>query len=312
MNYVVKKIITLIITLFVLSFLVFLAFQVISDPATAILGTQATPESVAALRHEMGLDRNVIVQYFDWLGKFLTGDFGTSWSYSLPVRDLVLQKLPVTGLIVIMAFVLMFFISIPVSIFCARKPGGILDHIMTIGGQIAMSFPAFLLGLAFSYLFGILLRLFAPGLLPEFGQDPAGYLICLFFPALALAIPRIAMTVKMMRSSILGQMSQNYVTTAYSRGNSTDQVLRRHVLRNAILPVISFMATSMAEIVAGCILVEQVFAIPGLGVLLLSSIGNRDLPVVQAIVVLIAAWVILVNFIADLLYQLADPRIRLS
>lgn len=312
MNYFAKRLFTLIITLFLVSLLAFLAFQVISDPAVAILGTSATPESLEALRHSMGLDRPVLIRYFDWLGHFLMGDFGTSYNYRIPIAGMLAGKLGITAAITILSFVIMVLASIPIGILAARFAGSILDRSLTVLGQICMAIPAVLQGILFTWIFGLILRMFIPGRFIPFSQSPSAFFVCIFFPALSIALPRIAMTAKMLRSSILQQMGENYVITAYSRGNSTLEILRRHVLRNAMIPVITFIASSMTEIVASCIIVEQVFAVPGMGVLLLSSIGNRDFPVVLAIVMILAIWVVAVNFIADLLYQIVDPRIRLS
>lgn len=312
MNYFVKRILTLIITLFIVSVLVFLAFQVISDPATAMLGTSATPEKLAALREQLGLNDPLVVRYGRWLAGFVKGDFGTSYSYSLPVSQMVGEKLPLTAGLVLISFLLMLLLSIPLGILSARHEGGALDQLLTVVGQVFMSVPSFLLGIVLTYLFGVFLKLFTPGSYVPISKSFGGWFVSLLFPALAIAVPRAAMTIKMLRASVLTQLKQNYVTTSYSRGADTRQVLNRHVLRNAIIPVITFLASSMAEMVAGGILVEQVFALPGIGVLLLSSIGNRDFPVVQTIVVFLAVWVIMVNFIADMLYQVADPRIRLG
>ena len=312
MNYFAKRLFTLVVTLFLVSLLAFLAFQVISDPATAILGTSATEESLEALRHSMGLDRPVMIRYFEWLAGFCTGNFGTSYSYRVPIAGMLAGKLGITASITILSFVIMVVAAIPLGILAARYAGSILDRALTILGQTCMAIPAVLQGILFTWIFGLMLRLFIPGRFITFSQSPASFFVCIFFPALSIALPRIAMTAKMLRSSILQQMGENYVITAYSRGNSTLEILRRHVLRNAMIPVITFIASSMTEIVASCIIVEQVFAVPGMGVLLLSSIGNRDFPVVLVIVMILAIWVVAVNFIADLLYQIADPRIRLS
>lgn len=312
MKYLLKRIFTLIITLFIVSLLAFLAFHVISDPASAMLGTSATPESLAALREKLGLDRPIPVQYMQWLLAFLQGDFGSSYSYSMPVVGMIAQKLPITALLTFLSFVVMIVIAIPLGIFSARWEGGVLDRSLTVINQIFMSIPPFLLGVVFTYLFGIGLRLFVPGSFVSYTESWPGFLNYLIFPSLAIGIPRIAMTVKMLRSSILNQMGREYVRTARSRGSTQNRILTHHVLRNAIIPVITFIATSMAEIVASSIIIEQVFAIPGIGVLLLSSINNRDFPVVQAIVMILVCWVVLVNFIADLLYQYMDPRIRLD
>lgn len=312
MKYLIKRFCTLIITLFIVSLLAFLAFHVISDPASAILGTSATPESLAALREEMGLNRPVFVQYADWLVSFLRGDFGTSYGYHMPVADMVRQKLPISTMLMFLTFVIMVVISIPLGIFSARKEGGLLDRALTVLNQICMSIPSFLMGVAFTYIFGIGLHFFVAGKFVSYTTSWTKFLRYMIFPAFAIAIPRIAMAVKMLRSSILNQMGQEYVRTARSRGSTRDRILVYHVLRNAIIPVITFLANSMAEIVASSIIIEQVFAIPGIGVLLLSSINNRDFPVVQTIVMILVLWVVVVNFIADVLYQLMDPRIRLT
>ena len=313
MKYLIKKLITLIITLFVVSLLAFLAFQVISgDPATVKLGTNATPEAIEQLREEMGLNRPIIVRYADWLLDFIRGDFGTSYSYNMPVSEMLSDKLPITFALTLLSFIFMVAISIPLGIFVAKHAGGVFDHIITILDQVVMSIPAFFVGIVFCYLFGILFKLFVPGNFVSFSQSPWQFFIYLIFPAMAMAIPRIAMTVKMLRSSIINQSGKDYVRTAYSRGNSPSSALRRHVLKNALIPVIAFIAVSMAEIVASSIIIEQVFTIPGIGRLLLASISNRDYPVVQTIVVIIATWVAVVNFIADIMYQYLDPRIRLK
>ena len=312
MKYLLKRFCTLIITLFIVSLLAFLAFHVISDPASAILGTSATPESLAALREELGLNRPIYIQYGDWLSSFLHGDFGTSYGYHMPVADMIRQKLPITSLLILFSFLIMVIISIPLGIFSARKEGGLLDRTLTVLNQICMSIPPFLMGVAFTYIFGIGLHFFVAGSFVSYTSSWSQFLRYLIFPALAIAIPRIAMAVKMLRSAILNQMGQEYVRTARSRGSTRDRILVHHVLRNAIIPVITFLANSMAEIVASSIIIEQVFAIPGIGVLLLSSINHRDFPVVQAIVMILVLWVVVVNFIADILYQLMDPRIRLT
>ena len=313
MRYLLRKLLTLIITLLIVSVLAFLAFQVISgDPATAKLGTNATEESLQALRHEMGLDRPLPVRYFEWICSFVQGDLGTSYSYSSGVAELISDKLPTTVALALMSFVFTVVFSIPLGILAAKHEGGVFDKILTVLDQIVMSVPAVFIGIIFCYVFGVTLRLFIPGEFVPYSENKAAFFRYLIFPALAISIPRIAMTVKMLRSSIIEQMHREYVVTAYSRGNTRTMALYRHVLKNAMLPTITFIAVSMSEIVAGCIIVEQVFTIPGIGRFLLASISNRDYPVVQALVVLIASWVVFVNFVADLLYQLLDPRIRLK
>lgn len=312
MKVAAKKFLTLIITLFLVSLLAFLAFQIIpGDPTTKMLGAEATPQAVAALRAQLGLDRPVLTRYLDWLGGFLTGDLGVSYSYSMPVADMLADKLPVTLLLTLLSFAFTVVLSIPIGIAVGSVENKALDALLTCVNQVVMSIPSFFLGMLACFVFGIVLRLFTPGAFVPYTESWSGCLAYLVLPALSIAIPRVAMTVKMLRASILKELKQDYVRTARSRGCSRRSILARHVLKNALIPVITFLAVSAAEIMTGTIIIEQVFTIPGAGRLLLSSIGNRDFPVVQAIVVILAAWIVTVNFIADLLYQLADPRIRL-
>lgn len=313
MKYVVKKFLTLIITLFIVSLLAFLAIGAVpGDVVTSKLGTNATPEAVAEMRAELGLDRPILVRYGHWLVHFLQGDMGVSYSYNQPVQEMVLGKLPLTAALVLMACVFMILLSFPIGVFTARHAGGIFDRIMTVLNQVIMAIPPVLVGILFSFLFGVMVRGIFPIKYISYETSISRFLLFMILPALSIAISRTAMTVKMLRASLLDEMDKSYIRTAYSRGHNRCTVLRRHALRNAVVPVIMFMAASAAEMIAASIIIEQVFAIPGIGSLLLSSIGNRDFPVVQAIVVLMAFWVVMVNFVADIISQWVDPRIRLD
>ena len=311
MKYLVKKTCALIITLFIVSLLAFLAFQIIpGDPTTQLLGTEATEEAREELRQELGLDRPALVRYFDWLGGFVRGDMGESYSYRMPVSEMLSDKLPVTALLTALSFDFTIVLSIHLVLWAGSATSRIMDLGVSVLDQIIMSVPPFFIGMLACYFLGNVLKLFVPGNFVSYTESWAGCLSYMALPALAIAIPRIAMTVKMLRSSIQSQLQQDYVRTSRSRGSSRAVILRRHVLKNALIPVISFLAVSAAEIMTGSIIIEQVFTIPGVSRLLLASISNRDFPVVQAIVVVMAAWIVIVNFAADLLYQLADPRIR--
>lgn len=313
MKYAAKRIAMLLLTMVIVSLLSFLAFDVISgDPATAMLGTQATPEKVEALREELGLNRPLPVRYVQWLGGFFTGELGVSYSYNVPVAELIAQKLPVTLCLSLLSFLLIAAVSIPLGLRAAGRSGGRLDGAGTIVNQLMMAVPPFFTGVLLTWVFSILLGWFVHGEFPGLGRNFGAALGYLLFPAVSIAIPRIAMTERMLRSTLMEEMRKDYVRTAISRGNDRGQVLRRHVLKNALVPVVTFLAQTMAEIVAGSIVVEQVFAVPGLGRLLLASIGNRDYPVVQAIVVVLALWVVLAGTIADLVNQRIDPRLRLG
>ena len=312
MRYAAKKLFTLIITLFIVSLLAFLAFQIIpGDPTTAMLGTEASPEARAELRAQLGLDQPAPVRYWEWLTGFLTGDFGTSYSYSLSVREMLGEKLVITGFLTLLSFSFTIVLSIPLGILAGSVRSRGLDRLIAALDQVVMSVPPFFVGILACYLFGIVLRLFTPGDFVSYTQDWGACLAYLVLPALSMALPRVAMTVKMLRGSVLSQLGEDYVRTARSRGLSRGEILRRHVLKNALLPTITFLAVSAAEIMTSSIVIEQVFTIPGVGRLLLSSISSRDFPVVQAIVVILAVWIVLVNFAADLLYQAVDPRIRM-
>ena len=311
MKLVLKKIISLIITLFIVSLLAFLAFQIIpGDPTTKLLGTNATPEKVAQLRSQLGLDRPVLIRYMDWLVSFVKGDFGTSYTYNRAVSTLLSDKLPVTVLLTVLSFLITAIVSFPIGIWAGNTRNKWVDHVFVILDQILMAIPPFFFGIVSCFVFGIILKWFMPGNFISLSESVSGCISYLILPAICLALPRIAMTSRMLRSSIQEELTQNYVYTARSRGLSRAGIMRRHILKNAMIPVVTFLAVSAAEIMTGTIIVEQVFTIPGTGRLLVSSIGNRDFPVVQAIVVILAAWIVIVNFAADMLNHWMDPRLR--
>ncbi len=311
MRYILKKAAIFILTLLVISILVFCAFQVIpGDPATRMLGTQATPEKVQLLREQLGLDAPGIVRYFSWLGGLLTGNLGTSYNYNMPVAELISGKIAITAALSLLSFGIVLLISIPLGILLARYANSLPDRMFMVINQLIMSIPPFFLGILFTYIFGLLLKQFTPGDFVQHSVDPGGFWGYLFFPALAIALPKSAMVVKLLRTSMVKEMSEDYVRTAFSRGNSRWQVLSKHVMRNAIIPVVTFLAVTLVDIVAGSIIIEQVFVIPGMGRLLLDSILKRDIPVAQTITMIIAAVVITVNYLADISYKYIDPRIR--
>lgn len=311
MKYVGKKLVTMCITLLLVSFLVFLCFTVIpGDPALAKLGTDATPERVEALRKEMGLDQPFMVRYGKWLFSFVRGDMGDSYSYEMPVQDMLADKVPITVTMSLLSIIMIIGISIPMGLYTARHEGGIADRVIYAVNQIIMATPAFFAGILITLLFGIVLKLFMPGGYVSYTNSIGGFLGYMIFPSLAIALPKIAMTVKLLRSGLIGEKKQDYARTAYSRGNRTRDVLYKHVLKNAMLPIITFLGMTFTDIIAGSIVVEQVFNIPGIGRILLTSISHRDYPVVMAVIVCLAAVVIVINGLVDILYQWIDPRIR--
>ena len=310
--YALKRLAVFAFTMFLVSFLSFTAFTVISgNPAQVMLGTDATPERLAALEEELGLNRPLPLRYGEWLAGFFTGNLGQSLSYRQGVGELLGGKIAVTLCLSGMSFLLIVLASFPLALLSVRWTSGPLDGIHTVVNQLCMAVPSFFTGILLSWVFGIALQWFTPGAFP--GLDHFGdALRCLFFAAVSLAIPRVAMTVRMLRGTILSELQKDYVRTAISRGSGWGEVLRRHVLKNALTPVVAFLAQTMAEILAGSIVIEQVFGIPGLGRMMVVSISNRDYPVVQAIVVMLAFWVVAADTAADLLNARIDPRLRLG
>lgn len=311
-NTILKRLGLLAVTLLLVTFLAFVAFSILpGDPTNSILGLNATQEQIDTLRAQLGLDLPLWQRYLNWLAGLFTGDLGISYNYDMPVGQLLAGRVGVTAALAGLSFVLIVAISLPLGILCARYEGGILDRALTVLCQITMSIPNFLLGFLLTFLFSLVLRWFTVGSFSAAGAQGAwDYVSYLFFPALAIALPKSAMTVKMLRGSILGEMREDYIRTAYSKGNSKGAVLWRFALRNAMIPVITFLAMTIADVVAGSIVVEQVFAVQGIGQMLVTSIGNRDYPVVQAIVAFIALIVVACNFAADALYRVMDPRLR--
>lgn len=313
MRQTVKKVISTLVTLLIVSFLLFLAFELIpGDPALAKLGTDATPEQIVQMRAKMGLDRPFLERYVAWLGSFFRGDFGTSYDYGISVSQLIVDKLPITLTMTVMAFLMMMAISIPFGIFTAKRVGGKLDSFFSSLNQVIMAVPPFFTGILITFLFGVILRLFTPGNFVSYKEDFGAFLLYMIFPSIAIALPKAAMAVRMLRSSLLSEMKNDYTRTAYSRGNDTSGVLYRHVLKNAFIPVLTFFGMALADIFTGSIIVEQVFNIPGLGRILLTSISHRDYPVVEAIIMLMAFVVILVNLVVDIIYRKIDPRISVE
>ena len=313
MKYIIKKVISMIITLVVVSLCVFLAFSIIpGDPALKKLGTEASPELIAQTREQMGLNDPVIVRYFRWFGAFLQGDMGKSYNYSVPVAGMILNKIPITLTMAIMSFLLTIVISIPMGIITAKHEGGILDRVVTVINQVIMAVPPFFSGILITFIFGMIFKLFKPGGFISYSEDFAGFVGYLIFPSIAVALPKIAMTVKMLRGSVIDEAKKDYTRTAYSRGNNTNGVLYRHVLKNALIPVITFLGMLLADMIAGSIVIEQVFGIPGISRILLTSISNRDYPVVEAIIMGIAMIVIVTNLLVDIIYRIVDPRIGIE
>lgn len=310
-KYIFKKLIFLIITLLVASFVIFLIFELVpGDPVLDKLGTRATPESIEALTIKWGLDKPFMVRYFRFVTGIFTLDFGTSYTYGMSVSSLLAEKLIINLFLSVLAIVIVTAVSIPLGIYVAKHSGGFVDKMFYPLNQVAMSVPPFILGMFITFIFGVILHLFRPGGYVSYKNDFWGFIYFLIFPAIALAIPKIAMCSRLLKSNILDESKKDYSLTAYARGNNTSGLLYKHVLKNAIMPTITFIGMIAADMIVSGIVIEQVFSIPGLGQLLVSSINTRDFPVVEAIVLMIALLIMVISFITDIIHGYLDPRVR--
>ena len=292
----IRKGVAVLIAVLALSFVTFFAFQVLpGDPAEVRLGMNASPEAVEALREELGLNDPFLVRYGRWLGGVFTGNLGDSLSYKRPVAELLWQVLPNTLLLAGMSILMILLIAFPLGLLYARFPGSAVDRAGAMVNQTLMAVPAFFLGLLISVILGLWLKVFTPGAFVAYDEGLGACLSYLFFPALAIALPKAAMTVRFLRSALLTERSKDYVRTARSKGLTEGKVLMLHMLPNALPGVRTFIGVIVSEIIAGSIVVEQVFGVNGLGRLLVRSISNRDYNVVQAIVLYIGLVVLLVN-----------------
>ncbi len=311
MRYVLRKFCTMLITLLIVSFCVFLAFSVIpGDPATQMLGTNATTAQLEALREQLGLNRPLVIRYLEWVSGIFTGNFGNSYLYNVSVSSMLKDKLPITLVLTGMSFLFIVMISIPLGVLSAKYYDRPWIRTFQFMNRLLMAIPPFFIGILLTLFLGLILRLFTPGGFVSYKVDLFSFLGYMIVPSIAVAIPKSAMTIQMLKASVLSESKLDYVRTAYSRGNSTDQVLYKHVLRNALIPIVTFLGMTLSDIVAGSIVIEQVFSIPGFGRLLIASISGRDYPVAESIIFIIAVVVMLINFLVDILYRFIDPRVE--
>jgi peptide/nickel transport system permease protein len=312
-RYLIKKLITLVILLFLVSITVYAVLFVLpGDPAQIILGINATPETLANLRAELGLDKSFWRQYAEWMGNLMTGRGNRSINYDMPVYDLIVSRLAVTGPLALMAMIFGVMISIPLGIYAARhqnRPGDLSVMFFT---QLGLATPEFWLGILLILLFSVHWGLFSAGGFPGWSADFWGSLKALLLPAFALGVIRASILTRLTRSSMLDVLREDYVRTARAKGLKEHTVVYVHALRNALIPVLTILGLQLGQLMAGAIIIENVYYLPGLGRLVFQAIGQRDLPVVREIVLFMAAAVVLVNFIVDLAYASLDPRIRLE
>jgi peptide/nickel transport system permease protein len=310
LRYFIKKLITLALLLFLVSITVFsVLFVLPGDPAQVILGIHATPESLAVLRADLGLDKSFLGQYGAWIGGLLAGRGHASIHYKMPVAELIADSLAVTGPLALMAMLFAVAISLPLGIYAARRQNSPGDVTVMCFTQLGLATPEFWFGILLIMLFSVQLGWFAAGGFPGWGSDPVGALKALLLPALALGLIRASILTRLTRSAMLDVLREDYVRTARAKGLRERTVIYVHALRNALIPVLTIMGLQLGQLLAGAIIIENVFFLPGLGRLVFHAIGQRDLPVVRDIVLFMAAAVVIVNFITDLAYALVDPRV---
>jgi len=308
--FAARRVVSLIVTLLAAALVVFFVLEILpGDPAAVMLGVQATPETLAAVRAEYGLDQPVPVRFVQWIAGMVTGDLGMSYTYRVPVATLILERLAVTVPLALIAIALSTAIAIPLGVFAAARHAKPADAGVMVFSQLGVAVPNFWFALLLVLFFSITLGWAPSGGFPGWSAGPAA-LGALALPAISLALPQAAILARVTRSAVLDALGEDWVRTARAKGLTRAQTLRGHVLRNALIPVVTIMGLQFSFLLAGAIIIENVFYLPGLGRLVFQAINQRDLIVVRDIVVLLAGLVIVINFAVDLLYAVIDPRLR--
>ena len=311
--FLFKRLITLVATLVGTSLVVFLVLEILpGNAAQLLMGPDAAPEAVEALAKKLGLDRPAAERYWDWISGLLVGDLGLSYAYSTPVGELVLERLTLTVPLALMAMTLTTVLALVAGIYAAARHNKLGDVGIMGLTQVGIAIPNFWFAILLILLFSVHLRWFSAGGFPGWNEGILSGIKALLLPALSLAVVQSAILARITRSAVLEVLREDFVRTARAKGVTQRGALWGHVLRNALIPVVTVMGLQFAELLAGTIVVESVFYLPGLGRLIFQSISNRDLIVVRNCVMLLAAMVVIVNFVVDLLYAAIDPRVKAS
>jgi peptide/nickel transport system permease protein len=309
-RYIASRLLSLTLSLIAASIVIFAVIEVIpGDPAAFMLGVNARPDTLLALRDQMGLNDPLPLRYFAWVTGMLTGDFGISWTYKTPVAELVNDRIWVSLPLAIYALFLSTIIAFPAGIIAASRRGGMGDVSIMGATQLGVAIPNFWFAMILVLIFAIKLRWFSAGGFPGW-DTPLLAIKSLTLPAIALALPQAAILARVMRSSLLDNLGEDYIRTARAKGLTRRQALWRHAVRNALIPVLTIIGLQFSFLLAGGIIIEQIFFLPGLGRLIFQSISARDLIVVESVVMLLVFFVIVVNFAVDLAYAVVDPRLR--
>jgi peptide/nickel transport system permease protein len=309
--FLVKRFATFVATLLAASVLIFAALGILPGNAAEVrLGASATPEAVAALSEQLGLNRPPVERYLRWVGGMLHGDLGLSVSYDTPVSDLIKERLAVTAPLAVLAMALTTVLALTLGLYAASRHNRLGDVGVMTASQVGIAVPNFWFAILLILLFAVKLQWFSAGGFPGWDDAPWQALKALILPAVSLAVVQAAILARITRSAVLDVLREDFVRTARAKGLSQNAVLWRHVLRNAMVPVLTVMGLQFANLVTGTIVVENVFSLPGLGRLIFQAISNRDVLLVQGIVMLLAATVLVINFVVDVLYAVIDPRLK--
>lgn len=310
-KYISKRLFSLILTLIVATVVIFIMIEVVpGDPAAFMMGLSANAEAADALRTQLGLDASPWDRYISWITGMLSGDFGTSYTYRIPVSELVGDRMMVSVPLTIYALILSTIIAIPVGVVAASKRGSWLDTSLMGVAQIGVAIPNFWFAILMVLLFSTSLQWFSAGGFPGWDAGLYECMKALTLPAISLALPQAAILSRVMRTSMLDVMNEDYIRTARAKGLSKRQALMRHGLRNAMIPVLTILGLQFSFLLAGGIIIESIFSLPGLGRLVFQSIAQRDLIVVKSIVTLLVFAVVIITFLVDIAYAVVDPRLR--
>ena len=310
LRFILGRLVSLSLSLIVASLAIFTVIEVIpGDPAAFMLGLNADEATVQALRADLGLDGSKAQRYLSWVAGMVQGDFGTSYTYRVPVAELVADRLWVSLPLAVLSLVLSTVIAFPVGLLAAANRGRGLDYGIMGGTQLGIAIPNFWFGMLLVLVFAVTLRWFSAGGFPGW-DTPLMALKSLVLPSVALALPQAAILARVMRSALIETLAQDYMRTARAKGLSRRQALLRHALRNALIPVLTIIGLQFSFLLAGAIIIENVFFLPGLGRLIFQGITQRDLVVVESVTMLLVFAVIVVTFLVDVAYAVADPRLR--
>jgi len=310
-RFTATRLLSLSLSLLMASVVVFAVVEVIpGDPASYMLGLNADPEAIIALRDELGLNGTLWSRYFGWITGMLTGDFGTSYTYRVPVSELITQRLWVSLPLALFALLLSTLIAFPVGLIAAARRGKPSDYAIMGVTQLGIAVPNFWFAMLLVLVFAINLHWFNAGGFAGWENGLLAGLKSLTLPAISLALPQASILARVMRSSLLETLTQDYIRTARAKGLTRSQALRRHALRNAMIPVLTIIGLQFSFLIAGGIIIENVFYLPGLGRLIFQGITQRDLVVVESVVMLLVFAVITVTFLVDIAYAAVDPRLR--